>query len=611
MAPVFWFRSQIFWKILGAYAGLSLLAMVGMVVTLDARIEANQKQQLESDAASLCSDVATSIGEAADPLSALEQWKSIAAARRAELLLIRDQRATAADAAQLDCSVLVLNSVVREARRSGITRRWISLESDDATRVLVGLSLRFDETSAAPAMVVVVAQPADLANRVSQQIQPVATSAAFMWLIGCLCVALVSGGLVIPLRSITRDVRVDVDQSRRKDTLMRISDRADEIGEVADSLNQLEHQRDETILQIKTAEKEARFTADLLSVVMQSMVEGVLAFDRDERILFLNESARAMLQVNPQLKTGARIYEAVRQTVLQDAVRDVLSTGLPQTAELKMPRGGAYLALSLTPFHQAQVHGGVLVIRDVSELRQLESIRRDFVAGVSHELKTPLTAIQVCTDTLVGGALEDPDAARHFLSQIDEHAERLMQLILGMLQLARVEAGKEMFNPVPVLVDELVDDLVHSFGTVAQNRGIALRRVGEFQEPVVADPSALQTVISNLIDNALKHTPDGGTVTVEISETEKSREIHVRDTGPGIPPEHIDRVFERFYRVDRDRSRSRGGMGLGLAIVKHLCQPMNAQCSVASQPGKGCVFTIRFSQSATPSATNRIPQKTT
>jgi two-component system, OmpR family, phosphate regulon sensor histidine kinase PhoR len=592
---VIWLRSQLFWKILGVYAALSLLAMAGLIATLDARVDAQQEQVLVNRTAVLCDQIAESVSGSVDATDALEQWKSILQDRSATMMLASDPEVTPQDARPLQCGAVVLRSVVRKTLRSGQEQRWTHSGDGRGRRILVGRRV----ASVSGPLAVVVSQSTDQARGLASQIQPIAIAAGFMWLIGCLCVALISGGLVVPLQSMTRNVRADVDRAQRLDALLRISDRSDELGDVANSLTQLENERQLTIRQIEAAERDARFTADLLSVVMESMVEGVMAFDQEERILFVNRSARLMLGISDTIMPGNRLYEAVRLTVLSDVVREVLTHREMRTAEFKLPRGGRYLTLNITPFQQAHVSGGVLVIRDVTELRQLESIRRDFVAGVSHELKTPLTAIQVCSDTLLGGAIDHPEDARRFLLQIDEHAERLRQLVLGMLQLARVEAGDELFEPIPVDVASLADDLVRSFATVANSRGIRLERKGQFLHPVEADESALQTIVSNLIDNAIKHTPRDGVITVQLIETNRHRELQVRDTGPGIPDEHVARVFERFYRVDRERSRDRGGTGLGLAIVKHLCQPMNAQCFVTSQPGHGCVFTIRFPQSTT------------
>jgi two-component system phosphate regulon sensor histidine kinase PhoR len=221
-------------------------------------------------------------------------------------------------------------------------------------------------------------------------------------------------------------------------------------------------------------------------------------------------------------------------------------------------------------------------------------MRRDFVSGVSHELKTPLTVIQACTDTLLAGALDDPSAANHFLRQIEEQSERLLQLILKMLQLARVESGQEILHLENVDAAAVAANSLRTFRTVADARNIQLLLSGPAPLNLHTDQQALRTILDNLLDNAIKHTPPNGIVTVLLSNTPPGASITVKDTGEGIPEPLLDRIFERFYRVDRDRSRERGGSGLGLAIVKHLCHALNAQISVRSRLGEGSQFEILF-----------------
>jgi two-component system phosphate regulon sensor histidine kinase PhoR len=227
-------------------------------------------------------------------------------------------------------------------------------------------------------------------------------------------------------------------------------------------------------------------------------------------------------------------------------------------------------------------------------MRRLEAMRRDFVSGVSHELKTPLTVIQACTETLLNGALDDPEAAERFLKQIDQQSERLLQLILSMLQLARVESGNEILHISAVPVHELAEDVIRDFRTVAAARSVSLKQSGADELWVLSDEQAVRTILSNLVDNAVKHTDSGGTVTVELRSEATDSYVIVRDTGEGIPEELLGRIFERFYRVEKDRSRERGGSGLGLAIVKHLCQVLKATISVRSRIGEGSEFTVRF-----------------
>jgi two-component system phosphate regulon sensor histidine kinase PhoR len=288
------------------------------------------------------------------------------------------------------------------------------------------------------------------------------------------------------------------------------------------------------------------------------------------------------------------IYEAIRQPDLHETVREAIQSDEPKDLEFRLPRGDTQLAVVAAPIKDGKSTGAVLVFHDVSEIRRLEAMRRDFVSGVSHELKTPLTVIQACTETLLDGAIEDRETAERFLKQIEEQSERLLQLILGMLQLARVQSGEQAFKREPVAVHEIAAELVRSMQPVAESKNIELALSGEEEMYVLSDEYALRTILSNLIDNAIKYTGADGHVRVEMIAEDEANTIRVSDDGAGISAEHQKRVFERFYRVDKDRNRERGGTGLGLAIVKHLCHTTGADLSLESKVGKGTTITVRF-----------------
>jgi two-component system phosphate regulon sensor histidine kinase PhoR len=222
-------------------------------------------------------------------------------------------------------------------------------------------------------------------------------------------------------------------------------------------------------------------------------------------------------------------------------------------------------------------------------------MRQQFIANVSHELKTPLSSIKAYTETLLGGARNDPVHCERFLNRIDEQAGRLHQLILDMLSLARIESGQASLELVNVPVARVVGRCLADFEPHAAARQVKLISVTcDAGLQVRADEEALRQVLSNLIDNAIKYTPAGGQVTVDCRTDGKMALIEVADTGVGIAPEHHNRLFERFYRVDRARSRELGGTGLGLSIVKHLSQAMGGSVSITSQIGSGSQFTVRI-----------------
>jgi two-component system, OmpR family, phosphate regulon sensor histidine kinase PhoR len=243
--------------------------------------------------------------------------------------------------------------------------------------------------------------------------------------------------------------------------------------------------------------------------------------------------------------------------------------------------------------------GVVLVLHDVTELRRLESLRREFVQNVSHELKTPLSSIAAYADTLLEGALDDPDCNRQFVQRIAEQADRLHLLILDLLALARMEADQHAFDVEPTDVSRIVTASLDAHAGVAQAKRIALESFGT-DEPVFgfADDEGLRTIMDNLLDNAVNYTPDGGRIAVRWQRQGERVQIVVEDTGVGIAREHQARIFQRFYRIDKARSRELGGTGLGLAIVKHLCQVFGGSISVHSTLGQGSTFTVELRAAA-------------
>ena len=241
------------------------------------------------------------------------------------------------------------------------------------------------------------------------------------------------------------------------------------------------------------------------------------------------------------------------------------------------------LAVHGTPLPGSPPPGAVLVFHDVTELRRLERMRQDFVANVSHELKTPLASIKAYTETLLDWALHDESVNVRFLERIEEQADRLNQLILDLLSLARLESGQEVFEHGPLALAPLLDACVesHRGRAVAKSLSLSLE-LGPLDDRtlVLADEEAVRQIVDNLIDNAIKYTPDGGSVRVSCRLDGDEIAIEVADTGIGIPRDDLPRVFERFYRVDKARSRELGGTGLGLSIVKHLVQSIGGQITV-------------------------------
>ena len=240
----------------------------------------------------------------------------------------------------------------------------------------------------------------------------------------------------------------------------------------------------------------------------------------------------------------------------------------------------------------------MLVFHDTTELRRLENLRQEFAANVSHELKTPLAIIKACVETLIDGAVDDPEHRGQFLQRIDEQSERLHRLILDLLHLARIESETEIFSMEELDLESEVAACLERQRTLAESKRqkLELQPPAGDQGPILAwaDEEAVQQILDNLVDNALKYTPAEGTIAIRWGRDGNQVFIEVRDTGIGIPESELPRIFERFYRVDKARSRELGGTGLGLSIVKHLTQAMQGSIQAKSQLGQGSSFTVRL-----------------
>jgi signal transduction histidine kinase len=235
----------------------------------------------------------------------------------------------------------------------------------------------------------------------------------------------------------------------------------------------------------------------------------------------------------------------------------------------------------------------VLTFNDATERHRLERIRRDFVANASHELRTPLTSIRGFVEALEDGAHEEPETARRFLGKIRNHADRMAALVEDLLELSRLESGQRAPDWAEISPAAVAEDVVASATGLAARKQIALGCVDRGAPGVVTDPERLRRILENLVDNAVKYTPEGGHVEVAVSAgPDGAARIEVSDDGPGIAGEHLERIFERFYRVDKARSRALGGTGLGLSIVRHLAESLGVSVSVDSQPGHGTCFTV-------------------
>lgn len=328
------------------------------------------------------------------------------------------------------------------------------------------------------------------------------------------------------------------------------------------------------------------------SAILSSMVEGVAVVAGDERILFCNWAFEQILELPEGSSQGRTLVEALRQADLVALVRQALSGAEELTGEVEVGTvRRRNFSVTAAPVRSAGANGAVLVLHDITELRRLERVRRDFVANVSHEFKTPLTAIQGFAETLLSGALDDKANRGRFVEIIREHARRLARLTDDLLKLSRIEAGRLELEIRPIRVEALVNGCIETARLNAKARGLEIHVDLQGNAPAVrGDGAQLGEVLQNLIDNALQYTPSGGQIEVKARANGREVIFTVTDTGIGIPESDLERIFERFYRVDAARSREAGGTGLGLAIARHIVDAHGGRIWVESAVGQGSRF---------------------
>lgn len=333
----------------------------------------------------------------------------------------------------------------------------------------------------------------------------------------------------------------------------------------------------------------------VFSDLLEAIREGVIIVDSDTRIVASNNSAYdAFGRGNGALETK-RLSEVIRESSVHEAFRNALEMG--ETSEIKfefLDKEKLVFSVRVSPYITDDSKKAIGTFYNLTKIERLENIRQEFLSNVSHELRTPLTSILAFVETLEDGALDDQENNRRFLGIIRSNAERMQYLLNDILELSAIEAGKVNVEKRPIRLSALVEEVFMNLSAKAKSRKIVLKNEIPAGQTISADVIRMEQILTNLIDNAVKFSREGGNVTL-LHESRNGRDlIHVRDEGEGIPAEHLPRLFERFYRTDRARSREIGGTGLGLAIVKHLARLHNGEASVASTPGKGSTFTIEL-----------------
>lgn len=364
-----------------------------------------------------------------------------------------------------------------------------------------------------------------------------------------------------------------------------IADSDGNIAQLSDAIN-----RTISSLQAQIAEQKRQNSQN--QAIVNSMVEGVIAINAQKEIISINPAITRIFGVSKQDAEGKFFLEAIRNHEIFNVVDCVLAKKEFISKELTLlwPVQKNF-TLSASPILENNtLRGCVLVIYDITEIRRLETIRSEFVANVSHELKTPLTAIKGFVETLLDGALENKEDSRKFLRIIREHTSRLNGLINDLLELSRIESKEITLIKKEIPLKKILIDVLDGYGLQLKTRGISLDNDIQDADTIYADEKRIKLVLSNLIDNAIKFNKESGSIKIGCTRTAAGIRVFFEDSGVGIPKESLTRVFERFYRVDRGRSRDLGGTGLGLSIVKHIIELHGGSVGAESTEDKGSKF---------------------
>lgn len=369
------------------------------------------------------------------------------------------------------------------------------------------------------------------------------------------------------------------------DVRMR-SRRGDEIGAIGRAVDRMAEQLEARLAAVRAEETRLR-------VMLDAMDEAVLVTDPGGRVV-LSNAAFVRLAGSPGI--GRTAVETFRSAELHEAIDRALAGARAEAVfEIETGRDTRIISAHVAPLPSRA--GAIVVMRDVTEVRRLDAVRRDFVANASHELRTPLTAIRGFAETLRDGAIEEPRIAKRFVGNIVENAIRLQRLVDDLLELSRSESPEARFELEPIDPLAISSKVLSSLEGKASDKGVQLGIEGAADAEVVrGDARALDQVLLNLVDNGIKYTASGGRVIVRFRSTPEHVAIEVADSGPGIAASHLPRIFERFYRVDAGRSRDQGGTGLGLAIVKHLVTRMGGEVAVESRLGHGTTFRVQLAR---------------
>jgi two-component system phosphate regulon sensor histidine kinase PhoR len=577
-------KNRLFWKI-----GLVYLVMLLLVlIVLDTYVvRALKREYLDAAFSQLesLSRLALSKPPQSSASSDLAEWSGWLARSRIRITLIASNGKVLADSDENPDRMENHHErpEIRSAFSTGSGRalRYSATLKHD----LVYLARRFELKSGEP-LVMRFSLP------VYRLDEGVASFRKRLWSVSLLILALTGGASLLFFRRISNRIRRLTEFSRSvaegNFRPMSLEQTNDELADLSRTLNQTALKLDQTI---RTLTKERNESAAILA----GMEEGVALIDTDQRVIFCNSAFCRAAGVSNADWEGRPVIELIRHSDLLEMIRRALSGNEAIHGEVVV--GSVHtrsFAVTSAPVRsEASTTGAVMVLHDITEIRRLERARRDFVANVSHEFRTPLTAIRGFAETLLEGALEDSGNRERFIQIIHDHALRLGRLTDDLLRLAQIEAGQLQLEFHPIAVDNIVEPCIETIRAKAMQKGLTLEvQSADGLPPLQGDVQSLQGVLQELLDNAIRYSMPGGLIRIRAALEKSELMIAVSDMGIGIPKADQDRIFERFYRTDPARSRESGGTGLGLSIAKHLVEAHGGRIKVESEVGKGSTFFI-------------------
>jgi two-component system phosphate regulon sensor histidine kinase PhoR len=573
------------WRIAIPYVFLILLAMAGLAVYLSSLVRDAYLDSLEAQLAA----EAQIIGDIIGPSLAQDKPGTtfdVQASHYADLL---DARVTI-----IDADGVVLGESDKD--RTQMENHLFRPEVQQALAQGQGSSIRFSDTVEYDMMYVAqrvtwggevvgfsrVALPLRQIEANVNRLRWAVFSAALLTVGGAALLALlIAERTARPVRELTKVVQ----RMAQGDLHARLLPTTrDEVGALTRAFNQMSDRLRGTITML--VEERGR-----LAAVLDNMADGVVITDGDGHVRLINPAAARILQVNEEAAMGRSFAEVARDHRIIDLWQQCREECEELIELVEVGRNRPFLQVVVTPLRDAEPGANLVILQDLTQVRRLETVRRDFISNISHELRTPLASLKALADTLHDGALEDPPAARRFLDRMEVEVDALTQMVQELLELSRIESGQAPFEIAPVPVADVVNPPLERLRPQAERADLQLSiDLSPNLPPVLADAERMQQVVTNLVHNAIKFTPPGGGVEVLAKMSQDEVVISVRDTGVGIPADDLPRIFERFYKADR--ARSGGGTGLGLAIAKHIVLAHGGRIWAESVEGRGSTFYV-------------------